>query len=469
VTSGRAVAGFSYACALLTAATLGYCLLRIPIQVTDSFLNILTLDRPFGAVVSEALRERGYLRPGLWAGLKVVFDLSGGSYFEWFRGVHVLQVALVLVLFVRLLQPRTRPAAVSVPLAIAALVGSQTFAWTVLEAFPINTFLTIVLCCAAAASLAFAPHRWWVDALAAALFAAAVLTLESGILVWVIFAAGSLVGLKGVSRTGLAVSTLLLLLYLVVRFAVLQAGLPGWLDREAGFGFQRYDGARLQQMFGAAPFVFYGYNVVSAMLNVLTGEPRDGVWQLTRTAAAGEPDPVLLLQAAASTAATLVVGWYAWTRRREWRARRFDRGDQIVLVFAAVLGANAALCYAYTKDVIMSPAGFFHAAAVGVAGAHLVERSATAARGALVRAVLVGAVLSTLWGARLIGIHVALNQMGLEVRDQWAYVDEFLERRNIRTLTPRQEALKRQLQEDALRREPAPAPLRNEWVRAFTR
>ena len=45
-------------------------------------------------------------------------------------------------------------------------------------------------------------------------------------------------------------------------------------------------------------------------------------------------------------------------------ARRFTRDDQLVAVFVAVTLANAAISYTYTKDVILSPAGIFYAAAL---------------------------------------------------------------------------------------------------------
>ena len=45
--------------------------------------------------------------------------------------------------------------AAAVPLGLAALLGIHTFAGTVREAFPINTFMTILICCFAAADLAW--------------------------------------------------------------------------------------------------------------------------------------------------------------------------------------------------------------------------------------------------------------------------------------------------------------------------
>src|SRR5690606_4182356 len=135
---------------------------------------------------------------GLWAQLKLIYDLSGGEYFYWFRATQAVQTAVLIGLFVYLVRPRSWRDLLVLPLALAVLVGSHTFAWTVREAFPINTFLTILLCCAAAAALASAEPRRWTTPAALLLFAVAALTVESGLLVWVILVGGYLLGWRGV-------------------------------------------------------------------------------------------------------------------------------------------------------------------------------------------------------------------------------------------------------------------------------
>ena len=80
----------------------------------------------------------------------------------------------------------------------------------------------------------------------------------------------------------------------------------------------------------------------------------------------------------ASALGSAVILGYMWTRRRDWLAWRTDRGDQLVIVFVAVALANAVLCYAYTKDVILSPAGAFFALALTVATARTLESASTA-------------------------------------------------------------------------------------------
>jgi len=112
----------SYAYALLCVVGLGYFLFDSPIQVSDGFTNLAkAANGTLGSLVYSEFFQHGYLRPLLWGHTRVLFDLSSGHYFEWFRGWHVAQVALLSVLFVRLVRPRTL-------LAAAVLIGAL-FAW----------------------------------------------------------------------------------------------------------------------------------------------------------------------------------------------------------------------------------------------------------------------------------------------------------------------------------------------------
>jgi len=378
----------------------------------------------------------------------------------------------VLVLFAGLVRARTAAGAAVLPLALTALVGHHAFAWTVREAFPINTFLTIVGCCALAANLSFGARRWWTDLAAVALCAVAAATVESGLLVAGIFLAGYALGLRGVSRAGIAVVAALVAGYFVLRFGVYEVGTPQLVDREAGFGFQRYSGAEIDRMFAGREAIFYIYNVVSAVMGALLAEPRDGTWHLTRAVVSGELHAPQVIGLVSSTLATALIARYAWVRRLTWRSRAFDRSDQIVLLFVLVLGANAAISYAYTKDVIMSPAGFFFAAAFFVACRDFVEGlsrpGAYARTGRAGRAlgVAVVALLSVTWSIRAVGLHAGLTQSAYTIREQWAYVDDMIERK-YDPIPPSVQALKTTLQNDAVTVHPGRPELRERWTTLF--
>jgi hypothetical protein len=341
-----------------------------------------------------------------------------------------------------------------VPLGLAVLIGMHTFRGTVSEAFPVNTFLTVVLCCFAAAALALSAPHWWNDVLAVSLFVVAALTVESGLLVGVIFAAAALAGARGVSRGALRAILLLFAAYFVLRLAVLDVGLPGLIERSSGFGFRVLDPDELTTRFGARPWSFYLYNVATSVLSVLLAEPRMGVFRLTHGFTLGAPDPAMMLNVVASLCATGMIAVFVWRRRAAWMARTFDRDDRLVLLFAAVLVANAAISYPYTKDVIMSPAGAFYALAVFAAARHVLPgpgRPATAAAAALCL------VLGATWSVRDVGTHLTLRKAARDVRNEWAYVHAWLRQNGGTLAEPGAAALLRQLQADALARPTPPA------------
>ena len=450
----------AYAYALIVAGTLGHFLLGLPIQVSDSFGNMLKLSSSWSDLFYSEFTQHAYLRPMMWAHLKAVHDLSGGNYFAWFRGAHVVQVVILVLLFLALVRPRSWRDTAILPFGLAVLFGMHTFTGTVREAFPLNTFMTILICCFAAAVIALAPYRWWNDVLAVLLFAFAALTVETGLLVWVVFVGAALTGARGVSKLGLGALAALLVAYFYVRFGPLAIGAPGLVERSSGFGFRMLEQAELVERFGSDPTLFYAYNVVTSALSVLLGEPSGGVFGVTHAVTTGTADLVMLIQVMSSTAVTLLIAMFIATRWRRWRAGALERDDRLVLLFVFVLAANAAISYPYTKDVIMSPAGTFLAVAAFAAARHAANRidqlrypevAVLAASAAL----LVGFT----WAVRVERLHLALREAAVVERRDWAYIDSDVERGAVKVPDARASSLMRTLQHDALVRHPAPPPL----------
>jgi hypothetical protein len=282
-----------------------------------------------------------------------------------------------------------------------------------------------------------------------------------------VFVAAYLVGARGVSRAGIALQLSLIAAYFVLRFAILQVGSPGLEERQSGFGFSSLSPDELVARFGHNPLPFYAYNVASSWLSVFLSEPRGGTWGLTRGLLQGEPSPAALVNVVASALGSFVLGIYVWRRRSDWRARRFDRADQLVLVFLVVTAANAVLSYGYTKDVILSPAGAFFAVALAVASQHFLESIGSMASHRAAAAIVMVAVLSTTWSFRVIGAHLALRGSAATLRGEWAYVDLWLERKSQVPTDPFAVALKDRLQDEAVRRHPLRPMLGSRWSRWF--
>jgi hypothetical protein len=466
-TVSRGAIAACYAYSLLCAAVMGHFLLGVPIQISDSLSNILSVRTGWDQFFAQGFSADAYLRPLLWADLKIVFDASRGDYTTWYRGVHVAQVIAAAVLTVGVIAPRRWRDAATLPLGLGALFGIHTFKGTIVEAFPVNTFLTIVLCCLAAANLALSVRsRWWTDAAGILLFVAAALTVESGLLVWVIFVGAALVGARGMSRPALALLTALLAGYFVLRFGVLGTGAPALVERSSGFGFAVLDPPDLIVRFGERAYLFYAYNVATSFVSVLFSEPRAGVFRLVRAITTGSVAPAYLIAVAASTMGTMVIVADVWNRRHAWLRFDFDRDDRVVALFWMVLAANAVISYPYTKDVIMSAAGVFYAAALAVAARRWL--SAAADRPGMARAAVAAMgclLLGASWALLTVNAHLNLRVAAFKERNDWAYEASKMARSGA-VLPPDNRRIFEQLRGDAVRG-PLPPVLWLQDVRIF--
>lgn len=449
--------GYGYG--LLIALTLGHFLLGLPIQLSDSFGQMLKLSGTWSELLYGEFTQRGYMRPLMWGELKLVYDMSGGNYFAWFRGAHVIEVVILIMLYVRLVRPRTYLDLAVLPLGLAVLVGLHTFQGTVREAFPLNHFLAVLIYTFAAANLIMSRHRWWNDVLGVLLFVVSALTIESGLLVWVILVGGWLAGAKGVSRGAVFLLTGLLAGYFILRFPVLGVGAPDLLERSSGFGFRILDPPELVERFGSNPLGFYLYNIVSSAMSVLLSEPTGGVFRLTQQILRRDFDVAAWISPIASICATGLVSTFVWRRRRAFVEWRLDRDDQLVALFVMVLVANAVISYPYTKDVVMSPAGAFLAVVVFVAGRNILTWLPGVASSRTAMMVLAGFVLTgAMWGIRVTGTHLSLRRGAHVERNEWAYAEISLAEDGV-VLTDADKTLLQTLRDDALFRHPAPPPL----------
>lgn len=408
-----------------TVMSLGlvYCILGSPLQVSENLRNLMAVQRStFWELFAGDMASGGFLRPLLLAQMDVVFEQARGRYFEAFKALHAIQVVATALLFVRLLRVGSFPALLALPFAMTVLFGAHTFAGTVTEGFPMNTFLAIVVCCLAAAVLVDGAASRWRDAGAVALLAYAALTVESGLLVWVIFAASWLAGFRGISRGALLTCTALVASYLAVRFAVLDAGAPGLVERSSGFGFQVLDPPDLIARFGDTPIRFYLYNVVTQVMSVLFAEPKAGVFVLTRGIVNDEVVPRDLIAVLSSTSATVLIAVFAASRMRTWVREGLDGPGRLLFVALAVIGANAVISYPYTKTVIMSPAGVFHALAAGVAFSWALTWLGRRPRVTAVLVAVALAALSAGWTVRFVGVHYRLREKAFLTRNDWSEV-----------------------------------------------
>jgi len=418
----RRAAGATTLLALALGVGLGWCLWRMPMTVHDGLAPIFQAQRAgsVAAVFETGLTQRAYFRPLRVAQVAVVYRFGAGHELLAFKATHIALTLAACLLFAQLLSVRDAADAAAAAVALMVFIGHHAFFILVGEAYPINHFLEIVVLSLLVVVLARGRASIVADAGAVASVLVAVLTLESGLLVWVALVAAYALGWRGVSRRAVAAATLVAVAALVWRFGVLHVGTPQLDERSSGFGLARLDPAELRARFGANPLPFYAYNVVSAALTVIISEPRNGTWIVLREARQGHAQPWMLFHLASSLVLTSLM--LAALRRgvpRLWRREGTD-ADRLVALAAIMVGANAVVGYAYLKDEIVSVAAAFYAAAACPVLAFLIDRAARLA-GARWRFAIVTLVLvSGAWTMRAAGTFLGLRSFAFKVGYDWA-------------------------------------------------
>ena len=438
---------------LALTALVAFEVCRIPVQVSDSVGNVLQVQRqPLGEVFISQFSNGAYIRPLLWTEIKLAYEAAQGRETLIFKAIHVAQLLLLAVLALRLMPVRSRAELAAAVLATLVLFGLHTFDGLVREAFPINSFLTIVLCVLAVLVLADGEHAVWRDLIALATVVVALLTIESGLLVAVAAVAARLAGMRGVSSKAVAAVAVAVAAYLLLRVAVLQIGGPALSERASGFGFRVLEPAELVARFGSNPLPFHAYNVVASLATVLFAEPRGGVWYAAQGVAAGQVWPSwLAVNVTASLIATGLVLWALPAALARWRDGSTGHHERLLLVAVTVLIANAAVSFAYTKDVIMSAGGACFALGVYAAAAMVLAGQRRPASRAVYAAVALGVAL---WAVRATALPIRLEMQAARVQDEWRDIDGWLERQHIDASAPDARALVNRLRRAALRARP---------------
>jgi hypothetical protein len=431
-------------------------MLRIPLQPTDSLIPILDAQATpsVGAAIAGSIDSPGYLRPLRIGQIKLLYDAAlGRHYFAVYKGFHIALVLAAFALFVIAVRVRTAADFLAAAFALTVFTGIHTFVRTVWEAYPVNHFLEIGVFCLATLVLAQSRGGWLPGLAACVLLTVGALTLESGLLVWVVAVAAWFTGLRGISGRAVVVMTLLVSAYFVARFGVLDTGAPGMVERSSGFGTERLEPEEIVARFGTRPYLFYGYNIASSALSVLASEPRDGEW---RIAAERQDDAGVfegtVLNIATSLATTALIATYAIRRWPAWRRRRFESADRLVAIPLVIIAANAAMGFGYTKDDIMSAAGMFYPLAAYIAARDFVGRVSDAGIRRAILVTLLVAALAGGWALRAAGVHYQMRLMAFSVRNDWVDVDRWLESQHADPSTPEGKRLVSSLREDALSR-----------------
>lgn len=418
----------AFIAAAVLALAIGRDLLHMPLQIGDSLAPILDAVRSPSAwhEFTGHLTDTGYFRPMRYATIKIVSDLGNGNYFLAYRLFHAILVVAFLGLFVGALRVRDRLSLVALPLALTVFVGIHTFLGTVKEQYPIPHFLEVAVFALVALNLAQSRGGVRVDLALLLTLAVAALTLETGLLVWVVVVGAWLAGMSGVSKRTVIITSAVLIGYVWMRFLQNSVGVPTIDERSTGFLLETIDAPEIRERFGNNLAPFYVYNVLSSLSSLLFAEPRSGVWVSVRAFLSDDGlAPVNFINIGASLFGTGLIAAYVIDRWRSGVRRPVTLADQQVVVGVAVLLASAAMSHVYTKDEILSAAGAFYALLVFGATVHLLRGWSTRRRSWLATAALCVLFIagSAAWATRAAGVHHVLRAQAFVQRNDWTRLE----------------------------------------------
>lgn len=448
-----------YGTALIATAAIGYFLLRLPIDVSENMLAILSAHTPLGTLITRG----GVIRPLGWLFFRGVLDGSFGHPFEGFRVLNILSLAGIFVCGIHILRVRTAHAWGIALLAVMVMIGIHPFHLSVRET-AVNHHLIVPCFLFCAVAIAVSASRWWSDPLATLIMLCALLLVEAGVLVWVAIAVGWLTGLRGITWRGVAACTALLATYLVVYLFLLDPPSAG--ARGTGFGFQMLGASEVQARFGANPLVLYAYNVMAAAMTVLASEPRGGVFAFINQILNGPLVIGSLLNVVTSLLTTAVMIWFVAQRWRAWFALEFTHADRVFLVGVAVLAANAVISFSYLKEIVMTTGALAYALAVFPAFTLFLERlqrpAITFVRAGLACTLLT--IVSIGWTARAAIFFVDVQVAAYASQKSWVTVDAWMAQQQRSPLSEAEWAVVRQWRKDMLAK-PVPRPyLLPRWI-----
>jgi hypothetical protein len=418
----------AWALGALTAVALAGSVYRVPIQVADSLeviQRVIPMPSATAAFIDGLHNSPTMLRPLKQVRTRLLVQAGealGGRYHLVFRGYHVIAGAILVALFVWVCRARTWSDIAALAAGLAVLTGMHTFVGLFREAFPVNHYLIVAVSALATFALAQSRGSWLADVTAIVLLAIAALSFESGLLVWPVAVAAYASGLRGISRTGIATMTIVVVLYAVLRVGYLGKHGAEIGERGTGFGASTLTDSEQVERFGNRPFVLYAYNVTTAAVSVLLSQPQIGRFTVVNAWNNGPLPPVFIVQIGSSLLTSLLIAWYMF-KRGPSGARRW--GEPAVVTFFVVLGVSALMSYAYAKDEIISTAGVFYAIAAYTALRDLLDARPPAWVGAVL--VVVALAVSSAWAVRSAGLHLRLRHGAFEARTEWAFLSPLAE------------------------------------------
>jgi hypothetical protein len=341
--------------ALVWTIVFGLAFFTIPWPYVD-VVNVLRDATSWGwqdSIRNAFSRDVEY-RPLFTLGVKAAYQVVGLRLW-WYQALVLLQFAAVLALLIWLFRPLNARRAIGACVALSCVAGLHST--RILFGFwPLNHHSGGLVLLLLATALALDPRTRPRDWIYFPLTLAALLVLESGLIItpllvilWWVEAPG--VGLRGVLGAAAGVAV-----YLVIRLGFGTVGDSLGIYTSSGLGFSDVNPETLRNIFEHAPWLFWSYNVVATFLTVLVSEPRAGVYRFVESLLRAETTPWQWIQVGSSVLTTAVIAVaLVVARPASTRDRLLVVVGITLIVFGSMLG------FLYTRDRIALSAGVGYA------------------------------------------------------------------------------------------------------------
>ena len=350
-------------------------------------------------------------RPAFWVAAKAAYEVVGLNV--WLYQLLVIaQFAAALALLLWLFRPIGTSRAIAAIVALSCVAGLHTS--RILFLFvPLNPHSASLVLLLAALALALHPRTRGFDWVFFPLTAAALFTLESGLLVAPLLVVLWWRNAPGIGLRGVLCAVAALAAYLTIRLGL---GAPVALGSSyvgSGLGLSDATPEQLENIFEHAPWLFWIYNVVASFLSILLSEPRAGGYRFIAALLRGGASAWQWLHVASSflTPRVVIVACARYRPTSE-RDRLLVAAGLVLLVLGSGIG------FLYTRDRIGLWAGAGYAMLVFVGLAMLLERMPAAGLRRLATIGTVG-VLAVAGTARTAETYAQLRDTAWDYRLEW--------------------------------------------------
>jgi hypothetical protein len=454
--------------AAIIASVFGVFIANMPLQLSDMLQNMLAAEQTsWTNTLAPLFHPEARWRPLNPITLKFFYEISQGHYFLVFKTVNIAMVAALLLLMARMMRVSTTVDFAAAAISLYVVIGLHTFYDLIVEGYPLFNHLVPVLATIICLNLAYSKGGLLIDTAAIICFLIAVLNVETGLLIPVVLVTAYALGWRGVSQGALAVILILTLGSVGLHLSEFGSG-HSLITNPSGFGFGRPEPEELQAIFAGRMHWYYLHNFVVSLLSVLFAEPQHGVWSWVHSLAGGRPVAVnRWVEIASSGVLTGLIALYAIRRARVWLELDISHSDRLVMLAFPVVVANAALSFAYLKNVTLATAGLFWALA-GYAAVRDVLYRLTQPSQPTWRVNLAVIMLMVLSGAFVLRSLSAHYLMWDEARhSQYAWVIAYPNPARYHPTTEGGRALAQQLRSLALTMPVPPRPFIPKWIHQY--